>query len=554
MQDAQLEPRCFPLVYRESFVENTQVGPFRILNKLGASRRHRVYHARQVEQERDVALKFISIPPDYDWDRALEKLQHEFDVLRELRHPHLARVYGAGVDGQQVFVATELVAGDALSAILSRRGRLAPDLAIEYARQIASSLDYLHSHQLVHCKLTPEKIIVGPGDQLKLTDLRLNRCKRRRWDRTRKRDLELAAYLAPEQLSDLPTYKSDLYSLGVILYEMLTGRLPFEPENIARLNKLKTEQPVPSVAASVMNCPVWLDRLVTQLLQANQKSRPHSARAVLLSLQEIQKMDESQRAAVDQIAGNFNPLNATADREEARELLQRTTGQSGPEKKAFPWAVMGVIVCGLLIFGGFAYLALPPSAATLLARATAWVNSDRPESWAAARDLLSSLRERPLETEQRDYADRIYSRARRRILIAQAENGVKNSLQSPAVQMFIDAFQLEKEKAIGQAYATYGDILKLVKLESEDRYVREEAEIRREELIDLAELPADEFGLLGLIEAAEPLTDGNELRRAYLQMEQITLRYAGREDLDRVVLQAARRMKEINEKLSQLVR
>ena len=530
-------------------MENTQIGPFRLLNKLGASRRHRVYHARQVEQNRDVALKFITIPPKYDWNKALDKLQSEFEALRNLRHVHLAQVYGAGVDGQQIFMATELVPGDSLSAILARRGRLAPDLAVEYARQIALCLDYLHSHQLLHCKLTPDKIIVGAGDQIKVTDLRLNRSKRRRWDRTNHRDLELAAYMAPEALAGLPTNKSDLYSLGVVLFEMLTGQIPFEPENIAKLNRNKNEQAVPSVAATVMNCPVWLDRLVTQLIQPKSKNRPHSARAVVLALQEIQKIDESRMAAVDQIAGTFNPLNATANREEARELLNRTTGNSGRVKK-FPWTTIITVVIAFAAFGLAAYFMLPPSDASTLARATRLVNTDSPLHWATARDLAGSVLEHSNEEATTAQASQVYSRARRRILLKQAEKGIKNNLQSAEVHLFIDAYQLEKENAIEQAFKFYKRLIAKTDKNGEEAYVMEEAKIRHNELMDLADLPGTELELLSLIEGSQEIKGAPELRRSYRQMEQIILRFADNKELSEVVLRANLRMKEIKLELA----
>ncbi len=532
-----------------SGVENTQIGPFRLLSKLGASRRHRVYHARQVEQNRDVALKFITIPPKYDWNKALDKLQSEFESLRSLRHIHLAQVYGAGVEGQQIFMATELVPGDSLSSILARRGRLAPDLAVEYARQIALCLDYLHSNQLLHCKLTPDKIIVGAGDQIKITDLRLNRSKRSRWDRTNHRELELAAYLAPEQLGGLPTNKSDLYSLGVVMFEMLTGRIPFEPENIAKLNRNKNEQTVPSVASTVLNCPVWLDRLVTQLIQPKPKNRPHSARAVVMALQEIQKIDESQMAAVDQIAGNFNPLNANANREEARELLSRTTGSSTRTTK-FHWATISVIVLAFVTFAIVAYFMLPPSNSSILSRSTRLVNTDSPGNWATARDLSAFILEHPTDETTKAKAGQVYSRARRRILLNQAEKGIKNNLQSVEVQTFIDAYQLEKENAIEEAFKLYKQLLVKADKGGKEAYVVEEAKIRRDELMDLAELPGTELELLSLIEDSQSIHNAPELRRSYRQMEQIMLRFADKAELSEVVLQASQRMKEIKQELA----
>ena len=262
-------------------MENTHVGPFLIIKKLGRSRRQRVYHARQTEQERDVALKFVSISPNVEWVEALDKIQREVNQLQKLKHKNLVEIYGAGVsDDNKIFFAIELVEGESLASVLSRRGKLTIDLVVEYGQQIAWALRYLHSLDLIHSKLTPEKILVTSDNQVKVSDLRLNRSNRRRWDATKQRELDMAAYMAPEQFSVGASQKSDFYSLGVILFEMLTGKLPYPLDTMSRMRQEKLNAPVPSVATHLLNCPVWLDKIVSQMLSPDPEKRPHSAHAI----------------------------------------------------------------------------------------------------------------------------------------------------------------------------------------------------------------------------------------------------------------------------------
>ena len=176
-------------------MERKSVGPFKTLKRLGNNRRHQVFHARQTEQNRDVAIKFIKIPPTVEWESAVDKISREVDQLQKLRHPNLVQLYGAGFENEDIFFATELIDGESLATILARRGKLAPDQVVEYGRQICSVLQFLHEHDLIHSKLTPEKILVTSDHQIKVNDLRLNRSKRRRWDAQRQRDLELALSL-----------------------------------------------------------------------------------------------------------------------------------------------------------------------------------------------------------------------------------------------------------------------------------------------------------------------------------------------------------------------
>ena len=156
-------------------MENTRVGPFLIIKRLGNNRRQRVFQARQIEQEKDVALKFISVPPSVDWNKAVDKINLEVGVLQKLRHPNLVRLYGAGVADNNIFLAHELVAGESLTSILSRRGKLAPDLVVDIGRQIAELLQFLHQQDAMHAKLTPDKIIIDKNHHVKVADLRLNR-------------------------------------------------------------------------------------------------------------------------------------------------------------------------------------------------------------------------------------------------------------------------------------------------------------------------------------------------------------------------------------------
>ena len=166
--------------------------------------RDRVFHAVQESQDRDVVLKFITIPSSIEWTKAIDKIERETVELRKLRHDNLVRVYGVGVHEPEsrIFFATELIEGESLSSILARRGKLAPDLVVEYGHQIAEALKYIHNKEIIHSKLTPDKIMVTADHKVKVSDLRLNRAKKRRWDAARKRDLEIAAYMAPEQFEE----------------------------------------------------------------------------------------------------------------------------------------------------------------------------------------------------------------------------------------------------------------------------------------------------------------------------------------------------------------
>ncbi len=495
-------------------MENTKVGPFRIIKRLGTSRRQQVFHAIQEEQNRDVVLKFISIPPAIEWTKAIDKIERETAELRKLRHENLVRVYGVGVyePDSKIFFATELIAGESLSSILARRGKLAPDLVVEYGHQIAEALKYIHNKEIIHSKLTPDKIIVTPDNKIKISDLRLNRAKKRRWDATRKRDLEIAAYMAPEQFDEGATQKSDFYSLGVILFELLTGKLPYEPDTMGRMARTKKEVSAPSVAEIVMNCPIWLDKIVTQMVQPNPRQRPHSARAITFAFEEIKKIDATQKSAASQVAGNFNPLTVGTDKTEARRVLGKKTTREKVDDTPFyqkaPFMVVSLI--GMLAL--MIYFAIPKSHAAILHDAKIKLESLDPGGWRDAAVDLKGLMDSSDETIA-EKATGLYFESKGKILEMNAKSGIApgaRSFYTGNIKSYIDAVQKFLAGEHSAAKSEFERLVLAVDPEGDERHVYQAATRQLQQLSGIFSLPEDPETLLAMIREYD--NEKNELK------------------------------------------
>ena len=530
-------------------MENTHVGPFKIVSQLG-NRRQKVYRALQTEQGREVALKFIKLPPTVEWDKAIAKIDREVIGLQALSHPGLVKVYGAGVDGQRVFFASELIEGESLATVLARRGKLTPDLVVEYGRQIADVLRYLHSKDLIHSKLTPEKILLTSDHRIKIADLRLNRPKKRRWDKTRRRELDTAAYMAPEQFVDGATQKSDFYSLGVVLFEMLTGKLPYPPDTIGRMTKMKMKAEVPSVASHVMNCPIWLDKIISQMLSPDAKARPHSARAIVLAFDEIKNIDATKKPAISQISGGFNPLTIGADRSEARRLLgvkkkkkKRAVNNQTPLIQTVGFQVVAFLAVACFII----YCLIPESSSEIVARAAIMVESEDPVHWAEAERLLKPLMDGDSDVQQT--SEKLFFEARRRSLVRNAERGLVTRLQTENVLDFGRAVQLQLDESDEPAKRIFTKLAASIDPDGRERHVYAESVVRLGQLSSKRALPTDINELSEMIAVAKEVSTPDQMATAHDLLSEIVFTYAGQRDYRQLVVIATEQLKLLKERI-----
>jgi Tol biopolymer transport system component len=275
----------------------TVVGPYEITGPLGSGGMGEVYRARDARLAREVALKVLPASFLHDPDR-LRRFEQEARAAGQLNHPNIVVVYDTGTHAGAPYVVEELLEGETLRQRLGG-GRLPPRKVLDYARQIAQGLAAAHHKGIVHRDLKPENLFVTTEGRLKILDFGLAKLARAEVSAPATQAptqvetgagvvLGTVGYMSPEQVRGQPADpRSDLFSFGAILYEMLTGRRPFEgPSSVETMNAiLHTEPPPLSPAAEPL--PPGLERILQHCLEKRPDERFQSARDLAFQLESL---------------------------------------------------------------------------------------------------------------------------------------------------------------------------------------------------------------------------------------------------------------------------
>jgi class 3 adenylate cyclase len=250
-------------------------GRYRLVHELGRGGMGVVWRGEHLGLQRGVAIKVL--PPELTHDASMvARLRREALAVSRLAHPSVVAALDFGVHQGAAYLVMELVEGDTLTHVLAREGKIALPRALRLIRQVAGALEAAHSVRIVHRDLKPSNVLVAPGERgelAKLIDFGLATFREGDgdWQRQTAAGLILGtpAYMAPEQFtsSNPPSPAADVYALGVTLFEMLTGHLPFAAPTLAGLLVAHLQQPVPSLRAHLPGVEVGaIDGLLASLL------------------------------------------------------------------------------------------------------------------------------------------------------------------------------------------------------------------------------------------------------------------------------------------------
>ncbi len=442
-----------------------KLGSFRIEGTLGVGAMGVVYRAVHEATGKPAAVKVVN-KEIAQRGKTYERFQREAEILKQFRHPNIVRFLALGRYSGTSYIAMEFISGQTLEQMLNDKGPLAWNEVVELGMQMCEALHYAHEHGVVHRDLKPSNLMVTDTGSVKLTDFGIAKDLDKTALTATGRTLGTAAYMAPEQIRGTPevSHKTDLYALGIVLYQMLTGRPAFEGNSPVVLMHCHMNEKPPRPSAKVAEIPKALDDLVLKLMAKDPADRPWDAAAVGESLKTIHEK-AAHGETVAMVWATQDGETATPSR--GTETPRKKKPGKGKGHSTFDWSdrsrniflleTAGLVLLLLAIGGVIGYILWPPSAPYLMAKAESLMASDDRHDWGTAiKDYVDPLDRRfpdnPYKEKTRGWRDQlVYAEAVGRVRMLQSPINTKlnqpvDAVEERWLELYMNVSAAEKNK------------------------------------------------------------------------------------------------------------
>ena len=349
-------------------------GRYKLLKLIGGGGMSNVYLAHDIILDRDVAIKILR----YDFSNEEElrrRFQREALSATSLAHPNIVNIFDVGEEGSLHYLVMEYVPGKTLKEYIIEHSPVAPERAVEIMEQITSALAHAHQNQIVHRDIKPQNILMDNEGNVKITDFGIAMALSATSYTQTNSVLGTVHYLSPEQArGGTANKKSDIYSLGIVMFELLTGRLPFSGESAVSIALKHLQSETPSLREIVPTLPQSLENVVLKATAKNEQYRYQSANEMSENLSTVllpERLNEPKfEVPIDQDATRAMPIikDDTAysnveetkmvnTEKEEKNTVSDPSVKAAKKKRKWPW-IIGIIGF-LFLTGVVAALAFP---------------------------------------------------------------------------------------------------------------------------------------------------------------------------------------------------
>ena len=324
----------------------TLSGRYRLEARIGSGGMSTVYRATDETLQRQVAIKLMNREIATDSDQ-LERFRREGRAVAQLSHPHIVGVIDYGEDDSRPYIVFEYVEGETLKERIRRTGRLPTTEAVAYAIEIARALGAAHARHIVHRDVKPQNVLIDEEGSAKVTDFGIARTLDEEGLTADGRVLGTTDYVSPEQALGRPvTGQSDLYSLGVVLYEMLTGEVPFKGENQIAVAMKHVREELPDVQTKRPEVSAALAAIVDTATAKRVEDRYADDAELIADLEDVLAIETARSgSATGEVTSVLRTLPSQTQRRVPFRVRHRV------------WAAMLVLVLLALVGGAIAYIA-----------------------------------------------------------------------------------------------------------------------------------------------------------------------------------------------------
>ena len=327
---------------------------YELLELIGSGGMADVYRAHDRLLDRQVAVKILHEQFRSD-EEFIGKFHKEAQAAARLSHPHIVNIYDVGISGVDHYIVMEYVQGNTLKKRIKDDGNLPIMEALHVAREVADALAHAHNNNLVHCDIKPHNILMTADGHAKVADFGIARAVTESTMTYSGNVVGSVHYFSPEQAKGtMITPKSDVYSLGVVLYEMLAGRLPFTGETPVGVAMKHLQEMPPSLRQYRPEVPPLVESIVMRAMAKDPSARPDSMELMHELLQAEQMLQGPSASTVDPYATQIIPSLAEAEYAEETEPVENSRKYAG-KKKSSTGIVSKIFIAGLLfvLFLGF---------------------------------------------------------------------------------------------------------------------------------------------------------------------------------------------------------